>query len=145
MKSATKTFPSYSTAIDPVTGTAYTSPYGIFTIGAGYIDVWAALSNTDVALGYALSPTAVYNATTGKVSLVMGSGVVWGDSGPWATSIVWGGLVFVNGTSVLWGDSVVWGSSTTQGSSVVWGDGIVWGDSTQTSGESVTVAIQGEN
>src|SRR4029077_6554171 len=47
MKGASKTFPVYSTALDPVTGISYTSQYDIFTIGAGYLDIQAALSSTD--------------------------------------------------------------------------------------------------
>ena len=49
MKTATKNFPAYSTATDPATGQTYTSTYDIFTVGAGYLDIYAALSNTDVA------------------------------------------------------------------------------------------------
>ena len=36
MLTASKTFPAYSIAADPVTGDTYTSQYDIFTIGAGY-------------------------------------------------------------------------------------------------------------
>ena len=56
MKTATKNFPSTSVATDPVTGISYTSTYDLFTIGAGYLDVWAALNNTDVATGPACRP-----------------------------------------------------------------------------------------
>ncbi len=66
MKTATKNFPSTSVATDPVTGISYTSTYDIFTIGAGYLDVWAALNNTDVATGSAVSPTAIYDSDLGK-------------------------------------------------------------------------------
>src|ERR1035438_5798669 len=48
MKTATKFAPGYSTATDPVTGIVYTDEYDIFTIGAGYLNVPAALGNTDV-------------------------------------------------------------------------------------------------
>ncbi len=46
MKTAYKTFPPYSVATDPVTGITYTSQYDIFTVGAGYLDIAAALTNT---------------------------------------------------------------------------------------------------
>ena len=39
MKTASKSFPAFSAAVDPVTGITYTSQYDIFTIGAGYVDV----------------------------------------------------------------------------------------------------------
>jgi serine protease AprX len=149
MKTATKTFPLSSFATDPLNGITYTSYYDIFTIGAGYLDVWAALNNTDsVTAGAALSPTAVYDPLTSSVSIVNTTSVVWGDTGFWGTSVVWGdGMVwgnsiFSSGTSTLAGTSVVWGDSTTFGFSVVWGDSIVWGDSRLAS-ESI-IAI-GEN
>src|SRR5580700_10913427 len=45
MKTAGKTFPVSSTATDPTTGQSYTSFYDVFTVGAGYIDVPAALAS----------------------------------------------------------------------------------------------------
>ena len=48
MKTATKSLPMYSTAVDPVTNVTYTSQYDLFTIGAGYVDVWGALNSTDI-------------------------------------------------------------------------------------------------
>jgi len=45
MKTASKSFPAYSTATDPTTGATYTSEYDIFTVGAGYLDVAAALAD----------------------------------------------------------------------------------------------------
>jgi serine protease AprX len=62
MKTAYKTFPVSSSYTDPSTGITYTDYYDIFTIGAGYLDTFAALNNTDLApatSGSALSPTAV--------------------------------------------------------------------------------------
>src|SRR6266436_1784875 len=122
MKTATKTFPSFSIAIDPVTGISYTSQYDIFTIGAGYLDVWAALNNTDLApdqAGSALSPTAFYDATTGNVYVNNSLVAVWDSSPMWGSSAVWGPSVFVSDDkkNVVWGSkhNVVWGSSTTEG------------------------------
>ncbi len=98
MKTATKSFPAYSIAADPVTGQTYQSQYDIFTVGAGYLDVWAALNSTEtVASGMAeVSPTAVCDATAGNVYVV-------------------------NTTSAVWGTSDVWGTGNTQGFSAVWG------------------------
>ncbi|MFN0168755.1 MAG: S8 family peptidase, partial [Bryobacteraceae bacterium] len=45
MKTATKSFPATSIATDPVTGQTYVSQYDLFTIGAGYLDTWAALNS----------------------------------------------------------------------------------------------------
>jgi len=148
MKTAYKTFPTSSVATDPLTGQTYTEYYDLFTVGAGYLDVAAAVANTDKApatVGSALSPYAVPNAN-GTVSLVDGnstvssSSVVWGNSTVWGNSVVWG--TNVNGTSVVWGttslssSSVVWGNSSLTGYSVVWGtsgataSSVVWGTGT---------------
>jgi len=79
MKTSTKTFPSYSTAVDPNTNTQYVSQYDMFTVGAGYIDIQAALNNTDfVAAGStAASPTAVFNSQTNTVTVVDTNTSIW--------------------------------------------------------------------
>ncbi len=51
MKTASKTFPVMSTATDPTTGQTYTDFYDMFTVGAGYVDVAAALTDYDQANG----------------------------------------------------------------------------------------------
>src|SRR5271166_59525 len=83
MKTASKNFPATSTITDPTTQVTYVEEYDIFTVGAGYLNVAAALSSGDLAsatAGSALSPTAVYNSSTGTVTLVQGSSVLWGSS-----------------------------------------------------------------
>jgi len=146
MKTASKNFPASSTVTDPTTGITYTDYYDIFTIGAGYLDVAAALSSNDTADASAVSPTAVYDPTTQSVYLVTGTSVVWGTDALWDTSVVWGTNVFVNGTSVVWGNSVCWGSSSSSGFSVVWGNGVPWGDATnQTTSTALSILRDGEN
>jgi serine protease AprX len=143
MKTASKTFPASTTAVDTTTGQTYTSYYDLFTVGAGYVDLAAALASNDLApatVGSALSPSATYHSSTGTVTLSNGNGaiapssVVWGTSVVWGSSVVWG--TNVSGSSVVWGTSVVWGSSVTSGFSVVWGastdvagSSVVWGSS----------------
>ena len=145
MKTASKNFPADSTVTDPTTGINYTDYYDIFTIGAGYLDIAAALSSNDLADASAVSPAAVFDPSTQSVYLVSGQGVVWGDSSAWATSLVWGTNVFVNGTAVLWGSSVCWGTSTSDGFSVVWGTGVVWGDtSNQATSTALSILVGGE-
>ena len=149
MKSAYKAFLQSSSYTDPSTGITYTSQYDMFTIGAGYLDIAAALSNTDLApatVGVAKSPTAAYDSTTGQVYLVTDSSVVWGSSVMWGTSVVWGTSVIWGTTStgqaVLWGSSVVWGTSTSSGFSVVWGTSVIWG--TKTNSDAMSIAIGGD-
>ena len=100
MKTAWKGFGQYSRRHDSL-GNIYTNEYDIFTYGAGYLDIDAALGNTDLATGVALSPTAVLNSN-GTVTITNTST----DSVFAGSSVVWGA------TSVVWGNSVVWGSST---------------------------------
>ena len=107
MKTATKTFPTLSTFTPLSIGTTYTIQYDIFTVGAGYLDVWGALNNIDVVVAgkRALSPKAIKNPLTGLVSL----SVLWGDSVLWGETVLWG-------DSMLWGQSMVWGTSVVTGS-----------------------------
>ena len=145
MKTASKTFPASSSVTDLTTGITYTNYYDIFTIGAGYLDIAAALSSNDLADASTVSPTAVYDPTTQSVYLVTGTSVVWGTDAVWDTSVVWGTNVFVNGTSVLWGSSVCWGSTTSSGFSVVWGTGVVWGNTAnQTTSTALSIMMDGE-
>jgi serine protease AprX len=127
MKTAWKGLGQFSWSSDTF-GNIYNNEYDLFTYGAGYLDVQAALSNTDLASGVALSPTAVPNAD-GTVSVVNtdtsafgGTSVVWGaTSVVWGQSVVWGANTF-SSTSVVWGaTSVVWGATSDSGYSVVWG------------------------
>ena len=149
MKTAYKTFPSTSSVYDPTTGITYTDQYDIFTVGAGYVDVAAALASTDLATGTAMSPTAVYNSQTGTVSLSSDPSSVWGTSYTWSGPAVWGSNQFVGGSSFmwgasdpgassfmwgatgLWGSSFMWGAGTSSGFSSIWSDSFMWGASGQ--------------
>src|SRR6266567_7542027 len=79
MLTASKDFPQYSSYTDPSTGITYTEQYDVFTVGAGYVDVNAALNSSAVSdpTLSAMSPTATYDATTGQVYLVNGTSVLW--------------------------------------------------------------------
>lgn len=141
MRTAYKTFPPTSQATDPVTGQVYVSQYDVFTVGAGYLDIQAALADTNVATGNAVSPTATYDSGTGNVNLVFASGSVWGTGTVWSTATMWGQGV-VNGTRMIWGSSAVWGQSSTQGFTTIWGTGTIWG---QTSAQATSIQVNGEN
>ena len=143
MRTATKVFPYSSTVADPVTSVSYTSRYDVFAVGAGYLDVMAALNDTTAATGAALSPSVTRSPTGYVVSLVFGQNVVWGDSVVWGSNVVWGNNV-VWGTNVVWGEGVVWGFGSTAGMNVVWGDSVVRGTGTPAA-EATSIAINGEN
>ena len=146
MKTAFKGFNSVSTSTDNATNTQYTIQNDIFAVGAGYLDIAAALVNSEKPTRSAASPSARFNPSTRKVEIVNtavpGQSLLWGDSTiPWNT--VWGNRLLA-GSSVLWGDSVVWGDITrTNGTSVLWGDSLLWGDRTP-SAESDTLALRGD-
>src|SRR6266704_1587444 len=145
MKTASKTFPASSSVTDPTTGITYTDYYDIFTVGAGYLNIPAALANNDLANGSAMSPSVTFDQSTQTVSLVEGTSVIWGNSVVWGNSLVWGTSV-VWGDSVIWGSSVVWGDSSTSGFSVVWGSGVVWGTSSdQSTSTAESVMVAGED
>jgi serine protease AprX len=156
MKTATKTFPASSIATDSVTGASYVSEYDMFTIGAGYLDVWAALNDTDLTSdqpGAALSPTAIYDPTTGDVYVDNSPAAVWDSSPIWGGDVIWGPSVMVDALkkNVVWGSktNVVWGAGGTEGFNTLWSSAIdwsvVWGDSTNDTVESLNQLIHGEN
>jgi serine protease AprX len=150
MRTASKSFPSQSLSNDPVTGQSYVSRYDVFSVGAGYLDIGAALNDYTPVSGTARSPIAVYNPSTGQVSLVFPSGVTWGTGVSWGTGVVWGSA-FVSSTGVCWGSGVVWGSGgnlaatgVVWGSGVIWGSGVAWGTNTPIA-TAVQVLVNGEN
>jgi serine protease AprX len=148
MKSAAKTFPQYSSWTDPATGVTYTSQYDAFTVGAGYVDVAAALAATDVVPAgmNAKSPSVTYDPNTGNTYLVTGSSVIWGSSVVWGSSVIWGSSVntdALSGQSIVWGSSVVWGSSTSDAFSVIWGSSVLWGASNDAA--QTADAVAGDN
>jgi serine protease AprX len=142
MKTASKAFPRTSIIIGQLIH------YDIFTVGAGYLDLDAAIASNAIApiSKLAASPVAAPRigkngkplVTNGHLSVIVGNepivkvlddSIVWGSD----DSIVWG-----SDDSIVWGsdDSIVWGSSVwgpnvwaQDADSIVWGsdDSIVWG------------------
>jgi serine protease AprX len=148
MKTASKTFPVSSVAIEPTTGQSYTSFYDIFTIGAGYVDAAAALADYEETFLSSVSPNAAYNPASQQGSLALPLTSNWRWSSAWSPTAVWGNIVLPNGSTIWnssyawsssssWGSSIVWGTSGPSGSSIVWGTNgpsdtsIVWGTSGQ--------------
>jgi serine protease AprX len=144
MKTAGKAFPVSSTATDPTTGQTYLSYYDIFTVGAGYLDVAAALADYEDTFLSSVSPAASYNAATGQGRLVVPLTSNWLWFPQWFPAQVWGNIVLPNGNTI-WNSSYVWsassswgtspGTSGTSGASIAWGSSgpnstsIAWGSS----------------
>ncbi|MGA8027048.1 MAG: S8 family peptidase [Bryobacteraceae bacterium] len=162
MQTAYKTFPASSTAVDPTTGQAYIDYYDIFTVGAGYLDLKAALQSVNsVPAGVtAISPTANYNNGTGAVTLsydpssLWANQAVWGARSVWDAQSVWGATV-LSGSRCVWGAQSVWGAASISSSQSVWGAQAVWGaqsvwgarsvwGATTDSAEALSIAINGE-
>lgn len=111
-------------------GITYVANYDIFTIGAGYLDIDAALNaarTTPLPRGSAMSPTAQYNPQTGDTTLVNSQTALWGSTALWGASNVYGSNAFVDGSTALWGadDSegftALWGAGTPQAYAALWG------------------------
>ncbi len=86
--------------------------------GAGALDVEAALDDTGIVAGEALSPLMVRDETTGNI-FIEDTGELWGDA-------VWGaGYLFFGGFG--WVDGYAFsGDDTVTASSYLWTDGDVW-------------------
>ena len=140
MKTASKFSQTSSVATDPMTGISYTDYYDIFTVGAGYLDIPAALASNDLPVGSALSPTATYDNASGNVYLVEGSSTVWVNIAAMRTSVVWGTSV-VSGATAVWGTQAIWGARC----SVVWGTQAVWGAGSAMTSDAAAIAINGDN
>lgn len=129
MKTAYKTFPATSSVFDPASGITYTSQYDVFTVGAGYVDVAAALASNELINGSAMSPRANYDPKTGNVYMTGDNSAGWGSSAAWSGPAVWGNSQFTGGSSVMWGASTTGGTSVMWGASSLWGSSVMWGAS----------------
>ncbi len=132
MKTAYKAFPAFSAATDPTTGQTYFDTYDMFTVGAGYVDVAAALADYEVASKSAQSPTVNYFA--GLASLRANPQELWNSSAGWSTNVVWGSSV-LGGNGIIWNAPMIWSGSSNWGTAVAWGTGsdqgtaVAWGTS----------------
>ncbi len=144
MKTAFKSFPGSSVTVDPITRAAYSSQYDIFTVGAGYLDIAAALTNTDLARLPALSPTAVFDPRTNTVQLVFGNAVTWGTSLTWGTALIWGSNLFLANGNQVNGSVLIWGVNSVPGLALIWGTGLIWGTDIPQAEKNIDLLITGE-
>jgi serine protease AprX len=126
MKTATKTLNLYSVGTDAHNFQQYNSQSDIFTVGAGYLNIAAALLNNDLVTLPALSPAVVRDPATNKFAIARTFSIMWGDSVLWGDSALFGNIVFARLAVTATDDSVLWGDST-----ALWGlsDSVLWGDS----------------
>ena len=140
MKAAFKNLISAAVTTDPTTGHTYRLQADIFTVGAGYLDIKAALASADLTpawMGSAMSPLAALDRNGNVVLVPNGASQLGGRSGTWSTGSVFGQSVLwgtnVSGQSILWGtytlagQSVLWGTNAASASSILWGTSVLWG------------------
>jgi serine protease AprX len=157
MKTATKFAQAYSAANDPNTGATFISEYDIFTIGAGYLNITAALANNDPLTGPAVSPTATYDSSSNNVYLgPAGTAAIWGTHGKtgsaatWGTAAIWGTHSFLNSNGAIWGSGPVWGTAAIWGTfnakafAAIWGTASIWSTGPDRT-ETAEIAIHGDN
>ncbi|MBV9154935.1 MAG: S8 family serine peptidase [Acidobacteriaceae bacterium] len=130
--------------------TQYTdTQYDVFTVGAGYLNLKAALANVSNApSGFALSPVAYVDPASGQVYASANyAGLCQSSGSGSSSSAVLGGSDLctssVANLTSLWqfdaGNQIDSTSSVVSGTKCLWGAGSVWGSAAFTSGSS-TVA-----
>jgi len=117
-------------------GVNYIAHNDVFTVGAGYLDIAAAVRDaktTTVPTGTAKSPIAVFNPDTGATHLVVDQTVLWGAGATSGSTVLWGADNVYGQNAFTSGSTVLWGAGTTSGSTVLWGAGtpasstVLWG------------------
>jgi serine protease AprX len=144
--------------VDSASGISYTSFYDLFTVGAGYLDLGAAIAGIGnvTTSGNSLSPVANYSSTSGTVTIVFdpasvfSNKSVWGAQSVWGARSIWGASVLTSANQALWGTQSVWGASganSTQsiwGAEAVWGAQSVWGADSESYSQDLPISITGE-
>ncbi len=120
-------------------GNTYIAHNDVFTVGAGYLDIAAAVKDArskPIPSGTAMSPIASYDPTSGNVGLVTDSTALWGRTALWGASNVYGANAFVGGSTALWGrdatqaSTALWGRDDPQAYTALFGSTALWGRST---------------
>lgn len=134
--------PGTNIVTDASTGATYVAHNDVFTQGAGYLDLQAALNSapaaSNISAGYAASPIAVFDPASGKVALVADATALWGRSTNAAAASmlsaagVYGQNAFsTSGDTALWGRSALWSASDPNSFAALWGSTALWGRSTE--------------
>lgn len=124
-------------------GHIYKANYDVFTVGAGYLDISAALNYVNHAQGAlpsgdAISPVAVYDPVSNATYLQSTPGSLVGSTILWGSNDIYGAQAFtgqVAGSTILWGSNAVAGASDPSGFSALWATSgvgantILWGSS----------------
>jgi serine protease AprX len=143
-----KYFPATSSVTDPTTGTVFNANYDVFTVGAGYLDVNATLTDlkanaAQLPLGTAMSPVAVFNAQSAAITLATDPSTVWGSTILWGAQAIYGSNAIADvpasqlgGSTILWGANsgyaatILWGANDPAGATILWGANSQWASGT---------------
>jgi len=123
MLTAFKGLVQSSYAVDTTTGQTFIEQADVLTVGAGYLDIQAALASNALApaaAGSALSPLAAVDAN-GDVVMIQNGSSVLGSSASSSDGTLWG-------TATGAGDGTLWGTGVGSGDGTLWGTASVWGD-----------------
>jgi len=107
--------------------------YDIFTVGAGYLDIQAAMGNNAKSPdgAGATSPVAYFDSSSGTFTMT-GNYMSLCAQGPYASVALWGtticGNVALWGTNTLWGNVALWGTNSLWGNVALWGTNSMWGN-----------------
>ncbi|MBV9267987.1 MAG: S8 family serine peptidase [Acidobacteriaceae bacterium] len=155
MQTASKTFPTSSVVTDNL-GNTYTDYYDIFTVGAGYLDLQAAIKGAPSvpASGNSLSPSSTYDSTSGNVYVSFDPSSAWANQSVWPVGsvsgarAVWSSSV-LSGTRAVWSSNALWGASADSAQRSVWSSRSHWASSSDQSAADVdnsqSIEIAGEN
>ncbi len=138
MRTANRTYlPATSVATDPTSGMQYTAHNDLLTVGAGYLDIAAAVTAAQanasaLPTGTAMSPVAAYDPKQNQVYLLKFPGSLWGTtSGGTVSNPLLGGLLsgllgVTQTTPVLtWNPIDVYGANAVGSATPL--PGAVWG------------------
>ncbi len=100
--------------------------------GAGVLDITAALNETGVVYGEALSPLMA-RSEEGPVILVEDTAKLWGDE-TWGAGFIWtDGYMWTDGfmwtDGYVWTDGYMWTDGFVWTDAYIWTDGFLWTDS----------------
>lgn len=154
MLTAYKTFPLTSSVYDPVTAQTYLSEYDVFTVGAGYLDIQAALADNTSFSGSALSPVALPYPKHGKGYIVCTSTTVCAATCTTGVSLtrsaqsIWGAQAILTTTRSIWTDQSIWDDQSIWSDGVLWGSQSIWTDQSVLSSQSMlasaNIPVDGE-
>lgn len=127
MRSASQTFPAATTYLLAGGSSPLVVYYEPLSVGAGYLDILAALNDSSTSTVGAVSPALVRNGT--RVSLTDPTTATARERTDWAAkgSELYGALN-VSASTLLGGHGKAWGESSIRGNAILWGDSVLAGD-----------------